>query len=76
MLQADYGSISSPAGYETAMREFAIGVPPNPALQYVLCCVVVFLYSCKNRKARFVNNTFLFINFHSIFYYNDNVEDI
>ena len=29
-------------GHETAKRESAVGVPLNPDLQYVLCCVVVF----------------------------------
>ncbi len=31
-------------GHGTAMRESAVGVPPNPALQYVLCWQLAFLF--------------------------------
>jgi len=31
-------------GHGTAMRESAVGVPPNPALQYVLCYALVFIF--------------------------------
>lgn len=30
-------------GHGTAMRESAVGVPPNPALQYVLCYRLAFI---------------------------------
>ncbi|OFX35818.1 MAG: hypothetical protein A2W95_04675 [Bacteroidetes bacterium GWA2_40_14] len=30
-------------GHGTAMRESAVGVPPNPALQYVLCYGLNFI---------------------------------
>ena len=30
-------------GHGTAMRESAVGVSPNPALQYVLCYRLVFI---------------------------------
>ena len=30
-------------GHGTAKRESAVGVPPNPALQYVLCYALIFI---------------------------------
>lgn len=42
VVGADFGERSCPVGHGTAKRESAVDVPPNPSLQYVLRCDVVF----------------------------------
>jgi len=43
VVGADFGERSCPVGHGTAKRESAVGVPPNPALQYVTLLPLVVL---------------------------------